>query len=228
MAVTQYQVFCRYLNETVNRALTNRTNIEWVGAEELSDLEAHYIEDKQEYLSLKAQITNGTLKVMQLSVPQLNIYNRGQRYEEIQSKIEKEQEAIENCIIEPANSFYNDTNGALRKKQAMRDLELYEIISNETTAINPKYDMVFIYDGLAYAEGEMADRNGNPANVSQQVPYLYYDRMKRIRLDPWFLYSTHSSLNSAMAKARELVNILGKDAVKIGKVVPLDQYIEIV
>jgi hypothetical protein len=31
-----------------------------------------------------------------------------------------------------------------------------------------------------------------------------------------------------MIKAKELVNILGKENVKIGKVVPLEQYVEIV
>ena len=67
-----------------------------------------------------------------------------------------------------------------------------------------------------------------PKDDKKEIPYLYYDNMKRIKLDPWFLYSTHASLNSAMTKAKELVNILGKDAVKIGKVIPLDQYIEIV
>ena len=89
--------------------------------------------------------------------------------------------------------------------------------------------MVFIYDGIAYGESRTGNADYNaPNNDKKQIPYVYYDKMKRIKVDPWFLFSTHASLNSAMAKARELVNILGKDAVKIGKVVPLDQYIEIV
>ena len=67
-----------------------------------------------------------------------------------------------------------------------------------------------------------------PQNDGKQVPYVYYDRMKRVKFDAWFLYSTHTSLNSAMTKAREMANILGKDSVKIGKVVPLEHYIEIV
>ena len=108
-------------------------------------------------------------------------------------------------------------------------MELYEYIIKETAANNPKYDMVFMYDGIAYAESRTGKADYNPPNDDdKQVPYVYYDRMKRVKLDPWFLFSTHASLNSAMIKARELVNILGKDSVKIGKVVPLDQYIEIV
>ena len=38
MAATQYQIFCRYLNENVNRALTNQTVVEWISAEELNNL----------------------------------------------------------------------------------------------------------------------------------------------------------------------------------------------
>ena len=89
--------------------------------------------------------------------------------------------------------------------------------------------MIFMYDGIAYAESRTGKADYNPPdNDAKQMPYIYYDRMKRIKLDPWFLYSTHSSLTSAMIKAKELVNIFGKEAVKIGKVVSLEHYIEIV
>ena len=55
-----------------------------------------------------------------------------------------------------------------------------------------------------------------------------YERMERLKVSPWFYICTCNSLITAMNKARELVDIYGKDAVKIGKIVPLDQYIEIV
>ena len=54
MAVTQYQIFCRYLNENVNRALTNQTTVEWVGAEELNDLNSFYGENKETYEEISA------------------------------------------------------------------------------------------------------------------------------------------------------------------------------
>ena len=118
------------------------------------------------------------------------------------------------------------------------DIALNELMADQNRPNNPKYDMVFMYDGIAKTD-EQSKTSTNPLNpgpivISEsplsgwEIPYLYYDNMKRIKLDPWFLYSTHASLNSAMAKAKELVNILGKNAVKIGKIVPLDQYIEIV
>jgi hypothetical protein len=138
MATTQYQIFCRYLNEAVGVILTNQS--------------------KADYESL--------------------------------------------CIIETDGS--SETN-----------LKHYETIIEQSTHTNPKYDMVFMYDGLEKVEED-------------NINYLYFDKMKRVKLDPWFLFSSHASLESAMIKARSLVNTLGKEAVKIGKVVPLDQYIEIV
>lgn len=229
MAVTQYQIFCRYLNENINRALTNKTKIEWVSAEELKDLNQFYAENKAEYEKIKTDIKTGVIKQNQLSIQELNIYVKGKRYDDVQDKIDKQQIAIEYCILEPADSLNQDNNGSKKKAQAERDLELYNYVIEESSTTNPKYDMVFIYNGIAYGESRTGKADYNPPqNDSKQVPYIYYDRMKRINLDPWFLFSTHASLSSAMTKAKELVNILGKDAVKIGKVVPLDQYIEIV
>lgn len=231
MAVTQYQIFCRYLNETVNRALTNKTQMEWISAEELNDLNKFHLDPVQtkEYERITKAIRNGELKVNQLSVQELSIYNVGKKYDEIQRKIKEGKLIQEHCIIEPYDSLHNDKDNSLKKQQVQRDLELYEIVINEARATNPKYDMVFMYDGIGYMESRTGTADYNPpSDDDKQIPYVYYERMKRVKLDPWFLFSTHASLNSAMIKAKELTNILGKDAVKIGKVVPLDQYIEIV
>ena len=228
MAITQYQIFCRYLNETVNRALTNKTKIEWISAEEL--LEFKNFENTGEinqYKEITEQIVNGK-KTSQLNSQELKIYNTGKKYDEIMTKLEEGKMVQEYCIVEPADSLTGNSNQN-KKAQSQRDLELYDIVIKESRATNPKYDMVFMYDGIGYAESRTGKADYNPPlNDEKQIPYLYYERMKRIKLDPWFLFSTHASLISAMAKAKELVNIFGKDAVKIGKVVPLDQYIEIV
>ena len=209
--------------------MTNKTTTEWVSAEELNSLNLFYSENKNAYEEIKNNIKSGIIKENELSVQDSNIYEQGKRYDYIQEKTEKQQIATEYCILEPSDSLYADNNGSKKKAQAARDLELYDYVVKEAASTNPKYDMVFIYDGIAYGESRTGKADYNPpGNDSKQVPYVYYDKMKRIKLDPWFLFSTHASLNSAMIKARELVNILGKDAVKIGKVVPIDQYIEIV
>lgn len=231
MAATQYQIFYRYLNESVNRTLTNRTDMNWVSAEELLELEAFFNENRAKYTQIKTQIANGTLKEKHLDVKELDIYKTCKRYEEVQDQLDKNKIVQEYCIVEPADSLKpSDSTGALAREKAKRDMELYQIVIDEAHVDNPKYDMVFMYDGIAKAESRTGkvDYNPPPSNDKRQIPYVYYERMKRIKLDPWFLHSTHASLASAMARARELVNILGKDGVKIGKVVPLDQYIEIV
>ena len=48
---TQYQIFCRYLNETVNRTLTNQTTSEWISATEFRTLKEFY---KGRWANLKA------------------------------------------------------------------------------------------------------------------------------------------------------------------------------
>lgn len=238
MAVTQYQIFCRYLNENVSRALTNKTKVDWIGAEEYNDLKTYYTTNRAEYTNIVRMLTevnyaysldndlyrtaqDTVLRESQLTLPQQNIYEECKRYEYVQGKIEKDQLVVEQCLLEPADSTGNYA------ARAKRDLEHQSIIIKETNATNPKYDMVFMYDGIGYAESHTG-RPDYANTTNKQIPYVYYDRMKRVKLDPWFLYSNHASLSSAMIKARELVNILGKEAVKIGKVVPLDQYIEIV
>ena len=229
MAVTQYQIFCRYLNEAVNRPLTNNQDIGWIGAEELSKLEESHRENQTEYNNIKNRILNGEIKENQLSLQELVIYENGKKYESIMDKVEKNQIVLEHCILEPSDSLFNDTNFSKKKAQMQRDLDLYEYVIEENAATNPKFDMVFVYDGVAYGESRTGKSDYNPApDDDKQIPYVYYDRMKRIQFDPWFLFSSHASLNSAMIKAKELVNILGKENVKIGKVVPLEQYVEIV
>lgn len=226
MAATQYQIFCRYLNENINRALTNRTSIEWVDAKEYEAIKSTYTTNKSEYETMKTGVKAGTLKEKTLTLAQSNIYVPCKRYEYIQKQVSEGKAVIEYVYIRPADAFTGDTNGTKRKAAALLDQEKYQIIIDQNQAGNPKYDMVFMYDGIEAITGE-GTLNPPPNNTTSK-PYLHYERMKRIKLDPWFLYSSHGSLRSAMTRANQLVNIMGKDAVKIGKVVSLDQYIEIV
>ena len=226
MAATQYQIFCRYLNENINRALTNQTATEWINAEEYETLKSSYTTNKTIYETMKTDIATGKIKANALPLIQFNIYTQCKRYEKIQEQIAEKKAVVEQAYIRPMDGFINDTNGAFKKAAALLDQENYQIIIDETKASNPKYDMVFMYDGIGNITGE--GMVNPPTNNSQSKPYLHYERMKRIKLDPWFLYSSHGSLRSAMSRANQLINIMGRDAVKIGKVVSLDQYIEIV
>lgn len=62
---------------------------------------------------------------------------------------------------------------------------------------------------------------------AQEAPYLIIDTYKRIQLSPWFVNCTCGSLESALTKARTLVDMLGIENVKLIKLVPFDQFIKI-
>lgn len=102
---------------------------------------------------------------------------------------------------------------------AAQERKIQDLLIYGNNSANPKFNMFFIYKARDIVYSESGTVN---------YPYALKDRMERIPLSPWFIHSTHSSLNSAMAKARILANIVGHDNIKIGKIVPLDQYIEIV
>lgn len=243
---TQYQIFCRYLNETVNRTLTNQTKSEWISASEFKTLKEYYNINKDAYDKLCDDLRHGIKRKSQFTVEELNIYNSCLKYTTLLDAQSKNRLAVEYAMIRPVDSLTDDKDGNFKKLDSALNQQLNELIVDQSHPNNPKYDMVFMYDGIAKTneqpltptnllnpgpiimnESPVADVHP-PKDDKKEIPYLYYDNMKRIKLDPWFLYSTHASLNSAMTKAKELVNILGKDAVKIGKVIPLDQYIEIV
>jgi hypothetical protein len=98
------------------------------------------------------------------------------------------------------------------------DLNMQNEIIKGSKLDNVKYDMLFVYSGCdikhSVTEGEM--------------PYVLTDKFERIFMAPWFIHSVHSSLNSVMEKAQNLVDKIGCKNIMIGKVVPLDQYIDIV
>ena len=243
---TQYQIFCRYLNETVNRTLTNQTKSEWISASEFKTLKEYYNINKDAYDKLCDDLRHGIKRKSQFTVEEMNIYDFCLKYTTLLDAQSKNRLAVEYAMIRPVDSLTDDKDGNFKKLDSALNQQLNELIVDQSHPNNPKYDMVFMYDGIARTneqpltptnslnpgpiimnESPVADVHP-PKDDKKEIPYLYYDNMKRIKLDPWFLYSTHASLNSAMVKAKELVNILGKDAVKIGKVIPLDQYIEIV
>ena len=95
MATTEYQIFCRYLNENINRTLTNQTKTEWVNSEDYETLRISYDANKAEYKTIKAGIIAGTLKENALPLIQFNIYNECRRYEKIQKQLIEEKVVIE-------------------------------------------------------------------------------------------------------------------------------------
>ncbi len=254
MAVTQYQLFYRYYNGAIGRCVTNQTDVQWVSKAEMNALKLYWNDSANIalYNKLCDQLTgkNGQplRRLKDFDAIEMECYQNFQRKDEIAVLRKKGLFCEEICEIEPWDHLYMDTYGTLRRKKMARDLAHWSTITEQSNMTNPKFDMIFMYDGIAQEKGPvcygltMTPDYGqfdpttgtycyclNPASQDKhQQPYIYYDKMKRINFDIWFEHSIHASLNSAMAKANELINIVGKTNVKIGKVVPLDKYIEIV
>ena len=308
MAATQYQIFCRYLNENVNRVVSNTSAVEWVSAEEWYECKMAYnITNTSQTNALKTtQVSvhtnlpegtlyrtlydaicrqmetlgpNGRLRYENLSLEEQHVYDLCNRYKEIIKGIGDGKVVTEYAMIRPLDQMgytwnTNSQNAqreqqqqiaALKKAVKKMDAELHDVIYDQLKNDNEKYNMLFTYAGIAqtdeqvgyYQLGNNLERQselgmagpsieclnpyvpGNTNNIASAqvsgvseivdaIPNAVYERMERLKMDPWFLIATCNSLKAAMTKAEQLIDIYGKDAVKIGKIVPLDQYIEIV
>ena len=241
MAATKYNIYVRYMNN--NRVITGQTDSDWMSNYEYNELTEFYNKNKTIYSSLVAVLENGTKKKENFTAEELSIYSKCKRLLEFQANYNKGAGVLENVHIEPYDEMYVDPNikdtpndparskriRQMKNEKLARDAANQRIITEETKPTNPKYEMIFMYEGLGKEEADKNVYNENPANTNAQItPYVYYDNMKRVEISPWFFYAQYGSLNAAMNKAAELVNIMGTDGVMVGKDVALEQFIEIV
>lgn len=222
MSATKYQIFCRYFQSSSSRAVTNESEVEWVQAEE-----THNHTDTNK---VQPAVTINTKSIEGHE----NMYIRHEdwSYTAFYGGGQADATATANAQAQALNN----------KRNAQKlDTQLSAILTQESRSDNPKYDMMFIYDGIAdcmsidpiksVKYGLATGSGGTPKtdpNDLRTAAHVYYERMKRIDGPaPWFEYATCASLTVAMKKAEELVNIMGKNNVIIGKVVDLKQYIDI-
>jgi hypothetical protein len=217
MSATKYQIFCRYFQASSSRAVTNETTVEWVQAEQ-----THEHTD-----------TNNQQPAVTMDTKSIEGYeNMYIRQEDWSCVMHQKGSSTSREEIEAARK-----RAAENKKTCQKiDTQLSGIVSKESRSSNPKYDMMFVYDGLTEclgADGAKSTKYGSgqpiPDPTDDRGPaHIYYERMKRIDGPaPWFEYATCASLTVAMRKAEELVNIMGKENVIIGKIVNLKEYIDI-
>ena len=131
--------------------------------------------------------------------------------------VAKDQETVEIIHISNETTDTAETTG---------DYEKY--ILEATRVDNPKYDMLFVYDGIGYFYYKDQKGVEDTSSDYAQKTQLYFDKMKRVNIKPWFFHSTYHSLRAAMSKAEALVDLYGKENVLVGKEVDLTQYIDIV
>jgi hypothetical protein len=63
--------------------------------------------------------------------------------------------------------------------------------------------------------------------ASSETPYSIHDIYEKVAQEPWFPYSTEHSLEKALEKSRTLIEKIGLENVKLIKVVPTDQFLNI-
>lgn len=242
MAATTYNVFVRYMNN--GKAIAQQTSIGWMSYFENRELADFYSKHANEYNSLVQRLGNGSLKKDNFSVYELELYTKCKKYRDFEDAVSKNQAVKEHVHIEPVDEkyvdpeIYKDTKEdkayskrkrMLNEQKSARDLEQQSIMVEQSKPTNPKYEMIFMYNGIGKCEARANTLNPDPANQNPPVtPYVYYDEMKRVECNPWFFYEQYGSLNAAMHRASELVNIFGKGNVLIGKEVEIDQYIDVV
>lgn len=212
MAATQYQIYCRYFHSTMNKMVTNETTAVWKQAEE-----SHQHDTNGQQKTVEPTTTHNIGEEVML-IRQYDIFGRNL--------------AMTNGVTALENSQ--------KQRSLAIDAAMTQIINNEMTSNNPKYDMMFVYDGIVSCTGPNSDNpwvgggtydlNTSQLNEnSKAAPEVYYEKMRRLEIPaPWFLYATCASLRMAMIKAEEIVKIMTPENVFIGKVVNLDDYIDIV
>ena len=191
--MTTYDLFVHYYNDTIGKAVTNTVDCKWYPAD--TTIGKYTGNDKDEnadeYLSVDYLLSRTT--------------------NQKDSKYYKQEEVLEHLYISSSDKD---------KANLDTNTEIYQkLIIDSSTIQNPKYDMIFVWDGLGYHTSQYADES----NVQ-----LYYDKMKRVSFRPWFFHSIYHSLAAVMTTAQKLVDLFGKDHVMMGKEVNLKQYIEIV
>lgn len=126
---------------------------------------------------------------------------------------------------EEVREFYTNhhqmyTGSAQQQDEAYQKQQ--EIIINATDTSNPKFDMFFAYDGTRKIRHKGAD-----GREHIEEPYMVKDMYKRIPLSPWFTNCVTGSLDTALEKARLLITMLGKENVRVHKMVKFEQYVKI-
>lgn len=220
--MTTYSIFMHYYNTDINKAVTNVTECEWLPADTANTRQLT-VEDKDATTSGNNKAFKTEDATIRLVEDYINDQYDGKQYNELR---EKDEQALEYLYISPSTTVGSE------------DTNIYEkLMISGLSVNNPKYDMVFMWDGLGYITNEYYKEMTYNSSNNNKTKYfedqastatLYYDKMKRIQFLPWFFHSTYHSLQAAMNRASQLVNVYGKEHIMIGKEVDLTQYIDIV
>jgi hypothetical protein len=211
--MTEYDIFMHYYNDDIGKAVTNIAETEWYPC--LTTIDEYDVKAKDPRNVYGDVVGQGNIAKYNAKYPtrtvNANDYVTLDYMKEFyNNKLVNDKESLEFIYISE-----NTTSNIAE------NTEVYEkFVTNSMTIRNPKYDMIFIWDGLGVYE--------NKYDKTDPKNQLYFDKMKRLRFRPWFLHSKYHSLKAAMIRASELIDLFGKDHIMVGKEVDLTQYIDIV
>ena len=127
------------------------------------------------------------------------------------------------------NAITNDSANEYEKDFIFSTVDVSDQITDEiingNSPENIKTDMLFSYAGTRIVYPDKDKQQYYCPNL--KYPYMIIDTYKRVSFSPWFVVHTCGSLESALEKAKMIVNHIGINNVKLIKVVPFDQKIKI-
>lgn len=118
-------------------------------------------------------------------------------------------------VSNTTTSVYDFNSKFIRAYQKAAGVDSAEMLV-EQQASNPKYDMVFLFDGVEEINSLIAETSG------VLTSHIIVEKYARAKGECWFSSSSHASLQSAMKSAEPLIRSLGKENVKVVKNVPMD------
>lgn len=190
--MTTYDIFMHYYNDRIGKAVTNLTDCKWYSCLTTPSQYREFDDEEQPIVYNHTYLQNQDMD---------------------QEKLDKNQETLEVLYIYYDTKEHSDSTN----NPDINAAKYEELIVQSSSIFNPKYDMIFIWDGLGYYTDD-----------NEQTNQLYFDKMKRVNFRPWFFHSMYHSLKAALSKAETLINLFGKDHIMIGKEVDLTQYIDII
>lgn len=127
------------------------------------------------------------------------------------------------------NAITNDSTNEYEKEFIFSTVDISDQITDKiiegNSPENIKTDMLFSYAGtkIIYPDEDKQDYYDS----TFKFPYMIIDTYERVSFSPWFVVHTCGSLESALEKAKMIVNHIGINNVKVIKIVPFDQKIKI-
>ena len=123
------------------------------------------------------------------------------------------------------NAITNDSSNEYEKEFIFSTVDISDQITDKiiegNSPENTKTDMLFSYAGtkIIYPDEDKRDYYDS----TFKFPYMIIDTYERVSFSPWFVVHTCGSLESALEKAKMIVNHIGINNVKLIKIVPFDQ-----